>query len=917
MNTWHNLSAHDVLKRLDVDPLTGLSETGVRERLNRYGANEYTQVESDSILKMVLYQFKDLANVILLLAGILSLALAIREGHGYLEPIVIFGIIAMNIALAVSQERSAEKALEALQSLSNPTCYVLRDGSKIEIETTQTVPGDILLLSAGDYVAADARLIKSTGLFVDESSLTGESEPAEKNDSCVAVEEQAPLGDQCSMVFAGCLVTAGNATAVVTATGMNTQMGKIAGYLNNAQKIQTPLQKRLNNVSRIITAVAIVAAIVLVIVGLRQGEDLWVMMLAAVALAVAAVPETLQLIITLSLTQSVRKMVEQHALVRKLPAVETLGNTSIICSDKTGTLTQNNMTIQKLWMPGRDPFAPQERFNNEQRRFLEMLALASNATIEFNDAGTGGDARNGISEQGESADGLPYTIIGDATESAIMRLLIDQGIDLADLRASWPRVAEVPFSSDRKMMTSIHRHPKGGYLVITKGAFDRLPLFDQEENETVERVDMHDSLAAEALRLIALGSSRVDALPPEEDFESLESNLCFEGLIGLIDPPRAEAAEAIQVAKRAGIRTIMITGDHAATAAAIARKLGLIEEENTVITGRDLSAMSDEDLIENISNYSVYARVSPEDKIRIVEAWQEHDEVVAMTGDGVNDAPALKAADVGIAMGQSGTEVAKSASDIVLTDDNFATIVAAVREGRNVFGNIRKTLYFLLVCNLSEIVIILFAQLAGWGIALTPVMLLLINVLGDGIPGLGLAREQGDDRLMRRKPIARDESFFGGSLLKVIVQQAIAFSIVGLVAYYLGCFVEIPGGTNPSQEVGQTMAFLVIAFTSVVHIFTVRTRKSVFRHPIRDNMTLFYSAVAMIVLFALMALVPPFGAIFGVEPIGLTDWLVVIGLSIIPTLVAEVFKLWDNRCEIKAYRRRILKHDLDEDRWCA
>lgn len=913
MKAWHNLSAHDALEQLNVDPTTGLSSEDVQERLDRYGTNEYTQVERDSIVKMVLYQFKDLANVILLLAGILSLALAIREGHGYLEPIVIFGIIAMNIALAVSQERSAEKALEALQSLSNPTSYVLRDGSRIEIATSQAVPGDILLLSAGDYVAADARLIKGTGLFVDESSLTGESEPAEKNDSCIAVDEQAPLGDQCSMVFAGCLVTAGNATAVVTSTGMNTQMGKIAGYLNNAQKIQTPLQKRLNKVSRMITVVAVISAVVLVIVGLRQGEELWAMMLAAVALAVAAVPETLQLIITLSLTQSVRQMVEQHALVRKLPAVETLGNTSIICSDKTGTLTQNNMTIQKLWMPGRDAFTPQDQFDEDQRRFLEMLALASNATIEFN----GNEADNGTSDQDENADGRPYTIIGDATESAIMRVLIAQGIDLASLRATWPRVGEVPFSSDRKMMTSIHRNPEGGYLVITKGAFDRLPLFAHDEDEAAKRTDMHDSLAAEALRLIALGSTQVDALPPGEDYESLESNLCFEGLIGLIDPPREEAAEAIQVAKRAGIRTIMITGDHAATAAAIARKLGLIEEDSPVITGRDLAAMSDEALVENISNYSVYARVSPEDKIRIVEAWQEHDEVVAMTGDGVNDAPALKAADVGIAMGQSGTEVAKSASDIVLTDDNFATIVAAVREGRNVFGNIRKTLYFLLVCNLSEIVIILFAQLAGWGIALTPVMLLLINVLGDGIPGLGLAREQGDDRLMKRKPIARDESFFSGGLLKVIVQQAIAFSIVGLVAYYLGSFVEIPGGMEPSKEVGQTMAFLVIAFTSVVHVFTVRTRKSVFRHTIRDNMGLFYSAMAMLVLFALMALIPPFGAIFGVLPINLSDWLVVLVLTVIPTLVAEVFKLWDNRCEIKAYRRRIIKHDLDEERWCA
>lgn len=905
MKQWYRTPAHTTLDKLAVDPETGLSASEVRARLERYGLNEFAKPKQDGIAKMALAQFKDLANVILLLAGFLSLALAIREGHGYLEPIVIFAIIAMNIALAVSQERGAEKALEALQSLSNPTCYVLRDGSRVEIETTQVVPGDILVLRTGDYVAADARIVTSAGLFVDESSLTGESEPAEKGTVPVQ-EEDAPLGDQTSMVFAGCLVTAGNAVAVITATGMDTEMGKIAGFLNDSQKIQTPLQKRLNRVSRMITVVAIISAVVLVVVGLRQGEEFWMLMLAAVSLAVAAVPETLQLIVTLSLTHSVRKMVDQHALVRRLPAVETLGNTSIICSDKTGTLTQNRMAVQRLWIPGADSFSAEATLSDEQARFLERLALASNATIEPVEPGSEDDE-----------DGKGYRIIGDATESAIIRLLIEKGIDLDALRSAWPRIGEVPFSSDRKMMSSIHECPSGGFLIITKGAFDRLPFADEGADNIAERSAMHDAFADDALRLIALGSAHVDELPADGNLEELERDLTFGGLIGLIDPPRPEAAVAIGVAKRAGIRTIMITGDHAATAGAIAQELGLIGPGDKVVTGRELSAMSDEVLTETIGDYSVYARVSPEDKIRIVEAWQEHDEVVAMTGDGVNDAPALKAADVGIAMGQAGTEVAKSASDIVLTDDNFATIVAAVKEGRNVFENIRKTLYFLLVCNLSEIAIILGAQLVGWGIALTPVMLLLINVLGDGIPGLSLAREKGDDRLMNRKPIARDESFFSGGLTKVIVQQAIAFAVVGLVAYYLGSFVHLPGGTAPSQEVGQTMAFLVIAFTSILHIFTVRTRRSVFRRTLSDNRALLYSAIAMIALFALMALIPPFGAIFGILPIGVVDWLVVIVLSVIPTIVAELFKLWDNRCEIAAYRRRVMKHDIDDDRFCS
>ena len=904
MNTWHDLTSDEALAELGTDSKAGLSEDEARSRLNEYGQNIYEQAEQDGVVKMVLSQFKDLANVILLLAGFLSLALAIREGHGYLEPIVIFAIIIMNIALAVTQERSAEKALEALQSLSNPTCTVLRGGSRIEIETADAVPGDILLLSTGDYVAADARLIESSSLSVDESSLTGESEPAEKSPDPVP-ESDAPVGDRSSMVFAGCLVTAGNATAVITSTGMNTEMGKIAGYLNNSQKIQTPLQKRLNRVSRMITVVAIASAAILVVVGLRQGEEFWALMLAAVSLAVAAVPETLQLIVTLSLTHSVRNMVEEHALVRKLPAVETLGNTSIICSDKTGTLTQNRMTIQKLWTPKTGEFSSEDEFSDEQLRFLEKLALASNATIEP------------ASADDPDADASGTRVVGDATESAIVRLLTDKGIDLAELRADWPRVDEIPFSSSRKMMTSIHGCPSGGYQVITKGAFDRLPFEEADGDAIGERTGMHDEFANHAMRVIALGSVHVDELPSEEELESLERNLEFEGIIGLIDPPREEAAEAICVAKRAGIRTIMITGDHAATAGAIAKELGLTDSADAVITGKQLSMMSDESLSDNISDYSVYARVSPEDKIRIVEAWQEHDEVVAMTGDGVNDAPALKAADVGIAMGQAGTEVAKSASDIVLTDDNFATIIAAVKEGRNVFANIRKTLYFLLVCNMSEIVIILGAQLAGWGIALTPVMLLLINVLGDGIPGLSLAREEGDSRLMRRKPIGRDESFFGGGLLKVIIQQAIAFAVVGLIAYYLGSFVHLPGGIEPSHGVGQTMAFLVIAFTSVLHIFTVRTRQSIFKSSVRGNMTMVYSVIAMIILFAAMALIEPFGAIFGITPIGAFDWLVVIVLTIIPTLVAEAFKLWDNRCEIGAYRRRVMQHEIDEDRFCA
>ena len=892
MKHWHELTSEETLKELSVNVESGLSETEASQRLESLGKNIYTAAKKDGVAVMVLHQFKDIANVILLLAGFLSLALAIREGHGYIEPIVIFAIIIMNIALAVSQERSAEKALEALQNLNSPSCMVLRGCVKMELTTEAVVPGDVLILKTGDLVAADVRLVTCVDFSVDESALTGESEPVEKSTETLS-EHDAPIGDQINMAFSGCLVTAGNAIGIVTSTGMNTQMGKIAGYLNNAQKIQTPLQRRLNKVSYMMSLIAVASALILLGLGVRQGEDFWVMMLAAVSLAVAAVPEMLQLIVTLSLTHGVKLMVEQNALVRKLTAVETLGNTSVICSDKTGTLTQNRMAIQHLWMPGGESFSAETDFNEKQLEFLRHLTLASNATVE---RGTDGSER----------------ILGDATETAILRLMGGKGESPNSLAGAWTRVGEIPFSSARKMMTCIYKQPGGDYLVLTKGAFDRLPFSAASDEEKSIGKQVHDDFAGQALRIIALGSRVVKTLPEGGNLQELEAELVFEGLIGLIDPPRAEAAEAIAVAKRAGVRTVMITGDHVATAKAIAEKIGLLGESEKVITGQQLMNLSDEQLIEQVRDYAVYARVSPEDKIRIVEAWQENGEVVSMTGDGVNDAPALKAADVGVAMGIAGTEVAKSAADMVLTDDNFATIVSAVRQGRNVFSNIRKTLYFLLVCNLSEIVLMLGAFILGWGMPLTPVMLLLINVLGDGIPGLRLAHETSDSRIMNRKPMDRDESFLGDGLWKVVIQQTLAFSAVGMLAYYCGAFMQMQS-TDPSMAAGQTMAFLVVAFSSILHIFTVRGRKSMFKIPMRHNMKLLYSVLAMIVLFTAMAVLAPLQFLFGLTSISILQWLIVAGLSIAPSIVAELVKLWHNRSENHLYEHRLVHHIKSDD----
>ena len=892
MKHWHELTSDEVLKKLSVNFESGLSGAEASQRLASHGKNAYTAAKKDGITTMVLHQFKDIANLILLLAGFLSLALAIREGHGYIEPIVIFAVISMNIALAVSQERSAEKALEALQNLNSPSCMVLRGGVRLELSTEEVAPGDVLILKTGDFIAADVRLITCVDFSVDESALTGESEPVEKNTDPIP-EHDAPIGDQINMAFSGCLVTAGNAVGVVTATGMHTQMGKIAGYLNNAQKIQTPLQKRLNKVSYMMSIIAVASALILLGLGVRQGEDFWIMMLSAVSLAVAAVPEMLQLIVTLSLTHGVKQMVEQNALVRKLTAVETLGNTSVICSDKTGTLTQNRMTIQNLWIPDAEPFAAEADFDEKQIRFLRHLTLASNAT---NERDANGNER----------------ILGDATETAILRLMITKGEQISSLREEWTRVGEIPFSSARKMMTCVYKQPDGDFLVLTKGAFDRLPFTSATAEEKAVRKQIHDDFAGQALRIIALGSRIVKTLPADGNLQELESDLEFEGLIGLIDPPRQEAAEAIAVAKRAGIRTVMITGDHVATAKAIAKKIGLLSQGEKVITGQQLMNLSDEQLIDQVRDYEVYARVSPEDKIRIVEAWQENGEVVAMTGDGVNDAPALKAADVGVAMGIAGTEVAKSAADMVLTDDNFATIVGAVKQGRNVFSNIRKTLYFLLVCNLSEIVIMLGAFILGWGMPLTPVMLLLINVLGDGIPGLRLAYEISDPRIMNRKPLSREESFLGDGIWKVLIHQTLAFSFASLIAFYCGAFLPIQNAI-PSLIKGQTMAFLVVAYTSILHIFTVRGRKSIFQIPLRHNMKLLYSVIAMLVLFAAMVILPPLQFLFGLTSISVLQWLIVIGLSISPTIVAELVKLWHNRSDNNLSKRRLVRHIEPED----
>ena len=861
----------EILRDLQVTRESGLTSSEAERRRQEYGKNVFEKQKKQKLIYMILAQFKDVSVIILLIAGILSLVMSIVEGSGFVEPVVVFAVIAMNVILAVTQERSAENALEALSSLSSPICRVVRDGAVREMDPAMLVPGDIILFKMGDLVPADARLLASESLAVDESSLTGESVPAEK-DASALFEGEMPLGDRVNSVFSGCLVTGGNGVAVVTETGMQTQIGKIAGFLKDTKQKKTPLQTRLDKVGKAISGLAVISAIALLVVGLLQGHGLWHMALVAVTLAVAAVPETLSLIVTLILTQGAKKMAAKNALIRQMQAVETLGSTSVICSDKTGTLTMNKMTVKRLWVYGSEPAGDEAVLSEAQAAFLENLCLACVATVGKDD---GGQER----------------IFGDPTETAIVRLAMEKGIDYEHLGEKFEKVGEIPFSSSRKMMTAAVKLPDGGYRILTKGAFDRLPIVRKEYAYGKELEEMHDAFAHDALRVIALASKRVDELP--QDPAQWEKDLTFEGFVGIIDPARPEAAAAIAKAKAAGIRTVMITGDHAATAGAIARELGIITANEGVITGQQLQKLSDEEFAESIEFYSVYARVSPEDKIRIVKAWQARGEVVAMTGDGVNDAPALKAADVGVAMGINGTEVSKSAAKMILMDDKFSTIIEAVAEGRNIFSNIRKLVYFLLVCNISEIIVMLFAQFMNWPLPLSPIMLLIINVLGDGIPGMALAKEESDRRIMNRKPISRSESFFGGGLMEVIIRQTVVFAIVSLAAFYIGYNLDFGIAGVSAEAAGMTMSFLVTGWTSILHVLTVRSRKNMYKYRFKDNPQLYISCAVMFVIFALLALIPPVASAIGLARLSGIQWLIVIGLTLIPTLVAEYGKMWD------------------------
>lgn len=852
-----------LLTELHSDSAKGLSTRQAAEAKGKYGENRLREKKRKSTLRRFFEQFKDVMILILIAAAAVSFGIAIYEGNSkeFFEPALILLIVILNAVIGVIQESKAEKALDALKSLSAPHAKVIREGKEQVIDAAQLVPGDVIRLEAGDFIPADARLLKAASLKAEESALTGESVPSEK-DAAAQVAENAPIGDRANMVYMGCSVTYGTAVALVTQTGMSTEMGKIAGLLEGEGEAQTPLQKKLAQLGKYLGIVALAACAVIFAVGVWSGIHVMEIFMTAVSLAVSAIPEGLPAIVTVVLSIGVQRMVKKNAIIRRLPAVETLGSASVICSDKTGTLTQNRMTLVKAYTDGADDAAELGEGNSaELQALLKYGALCCDGSVVIQDG----------KEQH----------IGDPTETAIVLAAYQNGMPKDKLNQDYPRLAEIPFDSDRKLMTTVNRMD-GKNVVIVKGAFDMLASRCNSGNIEKAKI-INDSMSADALRVLAVAYKEIDEVPQSPASEELENGLRLMGLVGMIDPPRHEAKDAVAVCRKAGIKPVMITGDHVVTASAIAGQLGILTEKDRAITGAELDAMDDTQLEKSVENIAVYARVSPENKIRIVKAWQKKGQVVSMTGDGVNDAPALKAADIGCAMGITGTDVAKGAADMTLTDDNFATIVDAVREGRGIYANIRKVVGFLLGTNIGEVVTVFVAMLLWKQTPLLSMQLLWINLVTDSMPAIALGMEAVEPDIMEQKPMPKDQGIFARGLGVRVVLQGLMFAILTLTGFRIGQNVtgQLAGG--------QTLAFLVLSVSQVLQAFNMRSEKSLFRTGWFTNRKLNWACLASLVLVAL-ALVPPVCVAFGLIILPLWLYWLGVGLAAVPIVVMELSK---------------------------
>ena len=859
----HSTQKEELLTSLSTDETRGLTDEQVKTLRAEHGENRLQEKKKKTMFWRFIDQFRDAMILILIAAAIISFVVAITEGNPkeFFEPLLILFIVILNAVMGVMQESKAEKALDALKSLSAPHARVIRGGEERIVDAAELVPGDIIKVEAGDFIPADARLLQSVSLKSEESALTGESVPSEK-DAAAVVAEDAPLGDRSNMIFSGCSVTYGTAVAVVTATGMKTEMGKIAGLLDNETEGQTPLQKKLAQLGKYLGIVALAACGVIFVVGLANGIPVLEIFMTAVSLAVSAIPEGLPAIVTIVLSIGVQKMVKRNALIRRLPAVETLGSASIICSDKTGTLTQNRMTLVRAYLDDGTTEDISSENSASIRNLLKYGALCCDGSVTFD------------------ADGKE-THIGDPTETAIILAAHKNGMPKDKINADHPRKAALPFDSDRKLMSTVNEID-GKHIVIVKGAFDMMLSRCVKGNMEAAR-EMCETMSRDALRVLAIGYKEIAEIPENPTSETLENGLTFLGLVGMIDPPRPECKVAVATCRTAGIKPVMITGDHVVTAAAIAKELGIMEEGDDAITGVQLDAMTDEELDARVEKISVYARVSPENKIRIVKAWQRRGQVVSMTGDGVNDAPALKAADIGCAMGITGTDVAKGAADMTLTDDNFATIVEAVREGRGIYANIRRVIEFLLGTNIGEVITVFLSMILWHKTPLLSMQLLWINLVTDSLPAIALGMEEVEENIMEQKPRSKNESIFAHGLGLRVILQGVLFALLTLIGYVVG------EKTTGTVEGGQTMAFIILSMSQIVQALNMRTDRSLFRTNPFSNRTMNLAVVTSVLLTALLVFTPV-GYLFGLVTLPAHLYLIALILLLLPLPIQEICK---------------------------
>ena len=873
---YHDQAAEEVLSALETDVQRGLTAEQVAARRAQYGENKLDEKKKKPLIVRFLEQFKDVMIIILLIAACVSFGIICYQVFvtheespiEFVEPALIVFIVVLNAIMGLVQESKAEKALEALKNMSAPHARVIRDGKEQLIQASELVPGDIIFLEAGDFVPADARLLKSSNLKSEESALTGESVPSEKDASAV-VDENSAIGDRDNMVFSGCSITYGTAMAVVTGTGMKTEMGKIANLLAGEKEVRTPLQQKLAQLGKYLGIVALAACVVIFIVGACVGLDWLELFMTAVSLAVSAIPEGLPAVVTIVLSIGVTRMVKKNAIIKRLPAVETLGSASVICSDKTGTLTQNRMTLVRTYLDGGtvtafDPATADENV----KTLLNWGTLCCDGSVEF--------------ENGKEVH------LGDPTETAIVLAAHKAGNAKEALNQAYPRVSGIPFDSDRKLMTSVNK-VGDRLLVIVKGAFDMMAARCIAGDLDAARAAVEE-MSADALRVLAVGYKYIDSVPAEPTSEELENGLTFLGLVGMIDPPRPEAKEAVAVCRKAGIKPIMITGDHVTTASAIAKELGILLEGDKAITGAQLDAMSDEELDKEVENISVYARVSPENKIRIVKAWQKKGQVVSMTGDGVNDAPALKAADIGCAMGITGTDVAKGAADMTLTDDNFATIVDAVKEGRGIYSNIKKVVGFLLGTNISEVIVV-FLCMCIWQISpFISIQLLWINLIGDSLPAIALGMEKLEPDVMDQKPRSKDESIFAHGYGIQIVLQGCMFAGLAIASYCIARY-----GFGLGAEGCSAATFFVLALSQSLHAYNMRSGHSLFKVGPFSNKVLNWVTLIAFALIAFVLFTPGVMTVFGFgsEYLPWQVYVIGIALAIVPIIVMEIAKAFE------------------------